>query len=49
MLDDIAALLTHLGLTFYFGGMPHATALRSMELWARHVAPAFRTTSAATD
>jgi len=38
--------LTHLGLTFYFGGMPHATALRSMELWARHVAPAFRTARA---
>jgi hypothetical protein len=25
-----------------FGGMPHAKAMKSMELFARHVMPAFR-------
>jgi alkanesulfonate monooxygenase SsuD/methylene tetrahydromethanopterin reductase-like flavin-dependent oxidoreductase (luciferase family) len=40
--------LTHLGLTFYFGGMPHTKALRAMELWSRHVAPHFRNARASS-
>ncbi len=34
--------VTHLGLTFYFGGLDHAAALRSIELWAREVFPRVR-------
>ena len=32
--------VTHLGLTFHFGGIDHAAALRAIELWARAVATA---------
>ena len=38
--------VTHLGLTFHFGGMEHAAALRAIELWGRAVAPALRAASA---
>jgi alkanesulfonate monooxygenase SsuD/methylene tetrahydromethanopterin reductase-like flavin-dependent oxidoreductase (luciferase family) len=38
--------VTHLGLTFYFGGMDHTAALHAMELWAYEVAPAMREASA---
>jgi alkanesulfonate monooxygenase SsuD/methylene tetrahydromethanopterin reductase-like flavin-dependent oxidoreductase (luciferase family) len=31
--------VTHLGLTFHFGGIDHAAALRAIELWAREVVP----------
>jgi alkanesulfonate monooxygenase SsuD/methylene tetrahydromethanopterin reductase-like flavin-dependent oxidoreductase (luciferase family) len=34
--------ITHLGLTFHFGGLDHAAALRAIELWGRDVAPALR-------
>jgi alkanesulfonate monooxygenase SsuD/methylene tetrahydromethanopterin reductase-like flavin-dependent oxidoreductase (luciferase family) len=34
--------VTHLGLTFYFGGIAHTAALRAIELWGRAVAPALR-------
>lgn len=34
--------VTHLALTFYFGGLDHQTALRSIALWGRAVAPALR-------
>ena len=33
--------LTHIGGTFHFGGLDHAATLRSLELFARYVAPAF--------
>jgi hypothetical protein len=29
--------VTHLGLTFHFGGVDHAAALRAIELWGREV------------
>ncbi len=34
--------VTHLALTFHFGGLDHQDALRAIELWAREVAPALR-------
>ena len=34
--------ITHLGLTFHFGGLDHAAGLRAVELWGRQVAPAVR-------
>jgi hypothetical protein len=34
--------VTHLGLTFHFGGLDHAAALHAIELWGREVAPAAR-------
>jgi natural product biosynthesis luciferase-like monooxygenase protein len=34
--------ITHLGLTFHFGGLDHAAGLRAVELWGREVAPAVR-------
>ncbi len=37
--------VTHLGLTFHFGGIDHAAALRAIELWGREVGPALRATS----
>jgi alkanesulfonate monooxygenase SsuD/methylene tetrahydromethanopterin reductase-like flavin-dependent oxidoreductase (luciferase family) len=33
---------TQIGLIFHFGGISHEAALRSVELWGRAVAPAFR-------
>jgi len=32
--------VTHLALTFHFGGLDHRAALTAIELWAREVAPA---------
>jgi hypothetical protein len=34
--------VTHLGLTFHFGGLDHAAALRAIDRWGREVAPAVR-------
>src|SRR5262249_17957598 len=34
--------VTHLALTFHFGGMDHGAALAAIELWAGEVAPAVR-------
>lgn len=34
--------ITHLALTFHFGGLSHAAGLRAVELWGRQVAPAVR-------
>jgi alkanesulfonate monooxygenase SsuD/methylene tetrahydromethanopterin reductase-like flavin-dependent oxidoreductase (luciferase family) len=34
--------ITHLGLTFHFGGLDHAAGLGAVELWGREVAPAVR-------
>jgi natural product biosynthesis luciferase-like monooxygenase protein len=34
--------ITHLGLTFHFGGLDHAVGLRSIELWGREVVPRIR-------
>jgi len=44
----VARLYEQAGLTHFlaitnFGGLPHKQALRSMELIARHVLPAFHT------
>jgi hypothetical protein len=44
-LDTIG--VTHLGLTFRFGGMEHGAALHAMELWAREVGPTMRAMSGA--
>jgi hypothetical protein len=35
-------VITHLGLTFHFGGLDHAVGLRSIEQWGREVAPRVR-------
>ncbi|HEY7063153.1 MAG TPA: LLM class flavin-dependent oxidoreductase [Chloroflexota bacterium] len=40
--------LTHLGLTFHFGGLDHAAGLRAVELWGREVAPAVRAAPSAS-
>ena len=38
--------LTHIAGTFHFGGLDQSATLRSLQLFARHVAPAFRTARA---
>ena len=39
--------LTHIAGTFHFGGLDQSATLRSLQLLARHVAPAFRPATAA--
>jgi natural product biosynthesis luciferase-like monooxygenase protein len=38
--------ITHLGLTFHFGGLDHTAGLRAVELWGREVVPRVRAAEA---